>query len=409
MTVSGETCTGSTDQPAAEQFTEIYAEHWNRLRKYVHFTVPLHMTDLAEDFAQETFIELWRHMLKGRPVTRPYGLLRFMAVRKIASHFAVKSNLDYKAVDMEDPATVAILNISDHRYAANDPVLASLAAELDQAMLRMQDASASWRELHKKTHLLDQRIASGFDTERVKQNAATARQDRDSALVGLQEACGAVGAIRAELERVGGGDWKSSSGLPASVAGDGKGRAGSVASDNSRTHCDAGHRLDLDNSSFSAGARRSCRRCAEATVARSTGRTRKGTDSSYRTAVTQVVLDRALAVLMDPANSHRTLNELAPEIGLSSQTLRRHFPNLGLRRRAAAVDAGTPHLYRARVPDAVIEEARRALADPGTADLAISDIAAQVGAPTASLYKRLPVAELRKASQAGAAATKAAR
>lgn len=339
MTVPGEASTvAAVDRAAAEQqFTEIYREHWTRLRQYVYFGVPLDKAHLAEDLAQEAFTDLWRRLLNGLEVTRPYGLLRKIAATKISDYYRVKSNLEYKAVDFHAPEGSAFTE-ANHRYAAGDPALASLAAELDQAMTRMQDASASWRELHRRTYELDQMISHGSgtsaDTADLRGNAETARRNRDAALVQLQKACGAVGTVRAELEQIAGPNWKSSTNLPASTMSDGKARTGSVSSDMTRTHCDAGHPLDLDNCTYSPEGRRRCRKCSAAGKSRQ----RKGLPGRFQPA-SQAVLDRALAVLLDPSNVHRPLTELAPETGLSVNTLRRKIPDLVDRRRQVAMGA----------------------------------------------------------------------
>lgn len=339
MTVSGETSTvAAVDRDAADQlFNDIYGQHFDRLRQYLYFRLPLDKVHLAEDFAQEAFADLWCHLLNGRPVTRAYGLLRKIALAKMNDYYRVKSNLEYKAVDFDDPEASPVT--TSHRYAAADPAMAPLTAELDQAMARMQNASAEWRDLHKKSYVLDRRIADGYDPdpEPLVRSAEALKRDRNRALGQLRKACGAVGALRAELERIGGPNWKSSSGLPASTMSDGKARAGSVASDVSRTHCDAGHLLDLENSSFSEEGRRRCRKCSES----GKRRVRKGTPNLCQP-TPQSVLDGALAVLLDPANSHRTVKDLAPEIGLSANTLHRRFPNLAARRRAALEQAALP-------------------------------------------------------------------
>lgn len=250
-----------------QRFNEIYAENFQRLAGWVKWRLPAGLVSQAEDFAQAAFISLLEHMRKGRPVEKPYGLLMKMAQRRIWEHQALHSTQNAFTTDLNDPASVALDGVSEHRYAAGDPMLAMIAAELETAHERMTAASERWRKLHQKVASMKPRGAATTDPERAARNErrlAEVRLERDEALAELQEACRVVGQLRGELERAGGGSWRSCSGWPPPRYSGGK-RLEGVASDPAAKRCSKGHPLDdLERVGFLPDGTRVCRVCQNA-------------------------------------------------------------------------------------------------------------------------------------------------
>lgn len=288
MTVTAEAAATGVDRVVVDQqFTDIYAECYERLRKHIYYRNHLTLTDLAEDFTQETFIELYRKLLKGETFEHPYGLLCCIATRVVGTHLKVKRNTAFTAIDLGDPVNTPII-ATGHAYAPEAPELAATAAELDAAMDVMTEASRAWRNAHQEKHMLRQLLRSDEKGTQVlhperrecrRQQLAAAEALEPSVLARFKEACRQVGALRGELERAGGANYRSSAGMPASAM-NAIGRAGSVTSDISITHCLAGHALHLDNVSFGENGTRRCRACVMRNTAASQSRKSKETKSS---------------------------------------------------------------------------------------------------------------------------------
>jgi len=250
------------------QFEEIYRQHFRELSAWLRRRLPVTLASQSEDFAQEAFIELLAYLGKGKQVTKPFGLLMKMAQRKVWTHQALHSTQRAFTTDLNDPASVALDGLNEHRYAAGDPMLAMIAAELETAHERMADASQRWRSLHNKLGTMKPRTADSSTCRETLRKAewresrrVDMRLQRDEALVELQEACRVVARLRGELERVAGGSWRSCSGWPPARYSGGKRLAG-VASDPTSTQCSKGHCLkDLERVSFSADGTRICRGC----------------------------------------------------------------------------------------------------------------------------------------------------
>lgn len=248
-------------------FNGIYTEHGRRLRDWFYWHLPENLRGRAEDLAQEAFLGLWEHLLKGRPVDYPFALLKRMGQRRLADEFSIRSrDCDAVLVDVIDPESPSVETIgSSSRYAAGDPEMALISAELDTAMDRMREASARWRALHADVSKCRSRIALYKDPAKCTRWAAemeAAAAKRDDALLELQEACRVVGNLRGELERAGGGCWQSSCGWPPSCARDGSKRKGHASSDLSQAQCSRGHRLDdIENVNFTEDGVRNCRPC----------------------------------------------------------------------------------------------------------------------------------------------------
>lgn len=254
----------AAQQSIAEQFEAIHSQHFHELAAWLRRRLPLSLVSQSEDFAQEAFIALWEYLGKGRTVEKAFGLLMTMAQRKVWTHQALFTQQHSFTADLNDPASVALDGLTEHRYAAGDPALAMVAEELETAHERMTDASERWRKLHAKVASMKPRGAATTDPVRVARNEARkaeAVRQRDEALTELQEACRVVGQLRGELERVGGGSWRSCSGWPPARCSGGV-RVAGVASDPTSKHCSKGHPLDdVDRVSFLADGTRVCRGC----------------------------------------------------------------------------------------------------------------------------------------------------
>ncbi|WP_055612831.1 sigma-70 family RNA polymerase sigma factor [Streptomyces phaeochromogenes] len=250
-----------------EQFADIYRNYYGQLVLWLRYRLPASLSSQAEDFAQEACVSLLQYLRKGKSVQAPGGLLRKMAQRRVWEQQALHSSQHSFVTDLNDPASVALDGLKAHRYAAGDPMLAMIAAELETAHERMEEASQRWRALHRKVSSLRPRGAPSTDPARVARTEARivdARLQRDEALVELQEACRVVGQLRGELECAGGGSWRSCSGWPPARYMGGK-RLDGVASDPTAKHCSFGHRLDdLERVSFLADGTRTCRDCSNA-------------------------------------------------------------------------------------------------------------------------------------------------
>lgn len=270
---------GIASAPAAEKlFNEIYAEHGRRVNQYLYWHLPEGIRGRAEDLAQEVFACLWEHLVKGKEVKYPFALLKRIAQRRIADQLAIRSrDADSVLVDVTDTeaATVETVGCSS-RYASGEPELALVAAELDTAMERMREASERWRDLHGKAGHMKARPRRYPDrpdpnpsrTAKVEAGRIEIRLRRDEALVELQEACRVVGNLRAELERIGGGCWQSSSGWPPSPERDGRKRYGAL-SDPTVKVCPKQHCLaDIERVSFLEDGTRVCRACTKDTTSR---------------------------------------------------------------------------------------------------------------------------------------------
>jgi DNA-directed RNA polymerase specialized sigma24 family protein len=337
VTVQGETHTPpDVDRGAAEeQFNAIHAQHRTRVNKYIYFRLPLDRVHLADDFTQDVFLDLWRHLAAGKAVDYPFALLKVFAKRRVADFFTLKSNLYFEAVDFADPA--AVRTFIGHRYASTDPDMALIASELEAAMETMREASQKWRNLHKKVYSAYQplndatRHLSDELATRFKNRLAQSTRERDEALASFQTACANVGNLRAELERAG-GNWKSASNLPASIPTQAT-HEGSVASGADRTHCDHGHELHLENVYFKTDGTRDCRLCI--TARRERVNRKKGAAPAARNFLKPEVVAKARQLLADPAYARVSVADIAREAGLTWVSLSRHVPDYRDLRKAA--------------------------------------------------------------------------
>lgn len=338
MTVSAEAAAPGVDRAVVEQqYTELYAEHWDRLVRFIRIRLDLHQGHLAEDLAQETFIQLWRKMLKGtlgNPDTA-YVLLAVMARHVISGHYEKKSSRE-RSLDFTDSVNTPLIG-AGHSYAADAPELAPLAAELDAAMNRMSEASKIWREKHKESYKFRSLLSADYlasrggttpeTRRRLAERLALADAAEAETLVSFQEACAVVGRLRAELETEAGPRWQSSTGMPTnpSITPTLKGR---YRNDLSVTHCPAGHALDRDSTHFGEDGSRRCRPChiTEQGKARQEQRAAAAGTSQRRPTVKAELIDAARALLMDSSSANRSLKEIAESVGVSAATLHRRAP-----------------------------------------------------------------------------------
>jgi hypothetical protein len=227
-------------------------------------------------------------------------------------------------------------------------------------MAAMELASLAWRSAHhakgRYRHLLasdEQGTQELTDAgrDRTLRKLAEAEAVEPATLARFQEACHRVGALRAELERAGGANYRSSSGMPASAASSGSGREGSVTSDLSVTHCPEGHALVLDNLNFTAQGQRRCRSCMTQSAIR--GQEKRGVRKNSRPQsgtgrgpVPAEVIDKARQMLTDPAN-RMSIKKIAEAVGVSSSVLYARAADAIAARRAIPATREQPALVSA--------------------------------------------------------------
>ncbi|MEU9183334.1 sigma factor [Streptomyces sp. NPDC048484] len=251
-----------------QQFSDIYREHYKRLVTWVYWKLPVGRQHMAEDFTQEAFQSLWDYLPKSGAPEYPLALLKRMAGHKMADFYVRRQNdSDVVAFDPAESSAAVAAAASGHRYVEGDPELSLLAGALYEAMGRMQDASVQWRRLHALTGKMrplgepypdvPKRASRKLKQEAVREQAY---RGRDEALAELQMACGEVGSLRAELERLGGRNWKSSTGWPPPSRID-HGTHRTTLDNPDVRECQYGHPLTIDTTGFSANGERSCRAC----------------------------------------------------------------------------------------------------------------------------------------------------
>ncbi|MFE3381895.1 RNA polymerase sigma factor [Streptomyces anulatus] len=340
MKVSAEAAAPGIDRALVEQqYTELYAALWDRLVVHLRYHLPMGHGGIAEDLAQETFILLWRRMLAGDEITHPMGLLRFWSKNIQADYFKAKSRVAYNAVDFTDPTTEPVF--SHHTYAAGQPVMALVAAELDEAMEEMREASAEWRRLHAEVYRYQQlvdghspggRTPAAVRKDERQQHLGDVQAQEASSLETFRQTCRRVGALRAELEAQS-PNWQSSTGMPPSAADCGA-KPGSVRSDLTVTVCPDGHPLTLANLHFLENGGRRCRACAAKVGAAARERAGRVRTGPVKTTTDPALFETARQMLTDP-DTDLTIPAVAQALGLSPTTLYKNIPGLSELRRTA--------------------------------------------------------------------------
>ncbi|WP_331719525.1 sigma-70 family RNA polymerase sigma factor (plasmid) [Streptomyces sp. NBC_01259] len=319
---------GDVDQ----QFTELYAEYWPRIRRYIASRMDRGQAHLAEDLAQEVFIDFWRdYLLPGKEVFGPFALLCGMAKFRLLTHLSKKKNNE-KALDFADPINAPIV-ATGHAYAHESPELSLSSRALEAAMEQMATASQTWRDANKKWHRLRTQLANESSANKGGLTAATRQRMTQeleavdtgevAALRDFRLICQQVGQLRAEVEAVGGGNWSSSSGMPAS-AGTRPCLAGS-RSDPTVTHCPKGHPLDRANTYFHSDGDRECRSCKSSRTAISQAGRRSPVRATGGRSLTDTipaeVLQQARDMLADPGYLHLPITQIAKQCGMAQSTL----------------------------------------------------------------------------------------
>lgn len=345
MTVTVGAAPGVDRAAVDQQFTEIYAECFNRLARYIRFRNTGSLASLAEDFAQETCIELYWKMLKGEKFDHAYGILCFLSRAVVGRYLRLKRNTEFKVRDLTDPVNTPLI-ATGHAYAPETPELAETAAALDAAMDVMHQASQVWRAAHQEKYkirralLADEQGVTVIPIEKrasKQQKLAAVTAAEPLKLARFQEACRRVGVLRGELEQAGGANYRSSAGMPASAASAGSTKSGSVTSDPSVTHCPDGHLLDLDNTYFGENGRRRCRTCLDVQVKRS--QTKRGQragsrpDRGYgRGTIAPELIEQARQMLLNTDNG-MSIEAVGRAIGVSTAVFYKRLPDVLAERR----------------------------------------------------------------------------
>jgi DNA-directed RNA polymerase specialized sigma24 family protein/AraC-like DNA-binding protein len=451
VTVQGE------DSPVADaEFEAIFRQYFGQLSRFIRVRVQDAHRHLAEDLAQEAFIDLWNSFVKpGRlhEVERVYPLLATIARMTISSFYKTKSNILGAATDFSDPVNTPLI-VTGHVYVHESPDLALLGRELNDAMAAMTAASKTWRDKDQTRGQLRRYLNDGNryflggltpETKaRMQNDLADAEHAEAHALLAFRDACQAVAELRGELERAAGPNWSSSTGMPSSL-GTRRREDGSYTSDPTVTHCPQGHLMDRDNTYFYDDGTRSCRYCAAARGEKNNQRRRAANPATREATQTTSpeVIEAARKMLTDPTQQ-LSLAKIADAVGVSTATLAKRLPaevaarkslrvidpNVldGARRMLADPAHDTKTLQqiadvsgcsyqtvsrrlRAEVAarkarqDAPLRAARAMLADPAYLKLSVVRIAQQTGTSDTALYARLPVSELRRSAKAKAKET----
>lgn len=257
---------------ATQQFTEIYAQYWGRIRRFIWTRLDWHQQDLAEDIANETFIEFWQSfVLTGKldSVETVFGLLCTMSRHQIAQYFRRQYSGE-RVLDVTDPVNTPIV-ATGHSYAAERPDVAPMVAELDAAMETMRERSERWQKLHGETYRLRCMLDGTAEPARSKLAARIdgMDQDEETALSDFRAACLHVGQLRGEIQTAAGGSWQASVDIPLAIPHTVSAER-SHRTDPTITHCLNGHLVDYANTRFKADGTRLCRTCQSEYQARRT-------------------------------------------------------------------------------------------------------------------------------------------
>lgn len=313
-------------------FTELYAEYWSRIRYWLHrrFAIAGFSANPAEDAAQEVFILLLeKYILTGKLQDETASALIYAIAKNEYLGYFSRSSSKEAVLDFADPVNTPVVT-TGHRYAAEQPELAPLAAELDAAMQVMYEASQKWRDLHKQVYasywpLNDTESSPSAATcQKLERRLACDAKERDRALAHFRQTTAAVGNLRSELERAG-GNWRSSTNMPAGLSKDYL-RVGTVASDATRTHCPSGHEMHLENTRFDGEGRRRCRACLAVHTKKQNARnSSQGRLAAQRAEQARVRSEKLAAVrrmLADPAYLDTPVRQICAEVHIDYKVVR---------------------------------------------------------------------------------------
>jgi hypothetical protein len=270
VSVAEEPTLQTVDLAAAEQrYEDAYRRWWKPLTYFIYARLDSRHHAHVEDIAAEAFIELWTNFLaKGRDVYDPMiGLLYYLTRFRIASFYSDLVHKREATTDLGDPVNQRL--VVGHSYAIERPDVALLAAELDTALETMNALSKQWRTQHSETARLRTDLESDLKTFTAKTRAAKTNRlatmvtESDRLLKDFRAACTLVADLRRDLEATGGPNWQSSTGMPPTAARNpSKGEYN--MSEPTRTHCDDGHALTLENTLFTEKGAKRCRTCMAA-------------------------------------------------------------------------------------------------------------------------------------------------
>lgn len=123
-----------------EAFAAAWAEYMPMVRRLAASRLGEKNVQLAEDIAQEAFLDFWRYLLTGKRVNSPGALLNRITCRQVSAYYHRMSALKRPrttAMDFTDPAAHRLLRT----FSAEDEAVAELAA-LDRLCARLQAVTA---------------------------------------------------------------------------------------------------------------------------------------------------------------------------------------------------------------------------------------------------------------------------
>lgn len=393
MSVAEEPTAPTVDRAAAEKlYEDAYRRWWKPLTYFIAARISERHRSSAEDIAAETFIEVWTNFaMRGKDIGSVWGLLCHIARHRISGFYGRLAAERETSVDFSDPVNRSIE--AGHSYAANQPEAASLAAELNDAMEVMADLSKKWRDAHTKTSLYRSRLEGGAFPMRpetrvaAEQKLADLMADRDQTLKDFRQACARVGELRRDLEAAGGPNWCSSTGQPPTQQRNWTRDLGTM-SDPTRTHCDDGHELTLENTHFTYKGAKRCRTCMEVTWRASRAANppkykpkakAPGERAQPKPKVPEETIQRARELLKNPDLSIR---QVAAMVGVGKSTLSARIPDMDQLR---TVD-------RKRVTGIsqdLLDKAVQLLTDPDH-PRNVRQVCRELGFSDATLYTRVP-------------------
>lgn len=388
---------------AEGRFEDIYRRWWKPLTYFVAARLNVRHASHAEDIAAETFVEMWTNFLaKGRDVYDPaFGLLCYLARYRIASFYSDLMHEREATVDLGDPVNQRI--VAGHSYAIERPDVALLAAELDTALENMNALSKQWRTQHSETARLRTDLESDLKT--FTPQTRQTKQDRLDAMLAesarllkeFRAACALVAELRRDLEATGGPNWQSSTGMPPTAARNHTKGQGTM-SEPTRTHCDDGHELTLENTLFTEKGAKRCRTCMaaswragrEARKAAGLPRIRKGRPVVEREpAIPAETLERARQMLTDDPTL--SITRVSAILGVPNSTLWEQVKDLRQGR----------HQARIAATEKAMVHARALLTDPDH-KRSVASVAKELHMSTSTLYAYIPnLSELRAQAYGG--------
>ncbi|QLJ06711.1 sigma-70 family RNA polymerase sigma factor (plasmid) [Streptomyces sp. NEAU-sy36] len=392
MTVQAEETTAPVDLAAAErQYEEAYRRWWKPLTYFIYSRLDQRHVSYAEDIAADTFVELWtKFAARGKDIQFPWGLLCHMGRQRIGDFYGRLASIRELAIDFSDPLNRDVE--AGHSYATDQPEAAILAAELNDALEVMADLSKKWREAHTKTSMYRSRLEGGRFHMRPETRTATKQRveqltrESDQLLIDFRESCARVGELRRDLEAAGGPNWQSSTGMPSTAMRNWTKDKGTM-SEPTRTHCDDGHELTLENTLFTPKGAKRCRTCMEASWRASRAAKpampkvpgpRKPRKPSEH-AIPEEKIQQARELLKNPDLSIR---QVAAMVGLNRSSMCERIPDLDQLR-----DVDRKRIVP--VSDELLEKAVSLLTDPDH-PRSVRSVCAELGFSNVTLYNRVP-------------------